>query len=102
MRRSIAIIGLLVAAAPAQAQDPPHFYVEQECRALPLEAARTWCVREERCNERWLAESWRDATSGVSRDAVSTCVALAKVAQTYQYWTLRHCLAPASEAGDCR
>lgn len=101
MRGFLTIVGFLGAASPALAQDPPHFYVEQECRALPLEAARAWCVREERCNEKWVADSWRDATAGVSRDAVASCVTLAKGAQTYQYWTLRHCLAPASEAGDC-
>jgi hypothetical protein len=98
------LIGSFGAAAPtpALAADPPHFYVEQECRALPLDAARAWCIREERCNEKWLVEGWRDITAGVSRDAVVSCATLAKAATVYQYWLLRHCLAPASETGDCK
>jgi hypothetical protein len=102
LARSAAILGVVIAVAPALAQDKPFFYVEKQCKTLPLEAARAWCMREERCNEKWLADSWRGVTAGVSRDAVTTCVTIAKAAQTYQYWTLRRCLAPASDTGDCR
>lgn len=101
MIRRASILGLLGVAAPALGQEAPFFYVEKECRALPLEAARAWCLREERCNEKWLARRWKDITAGASRDSVDACVTLAKAAQAYQYWTLRHCLAPVSEtAGD--
>lgn len=99
MKRGAAVLVFLVAATSAHAQDAPFFYVEKECRLLPLEVARAWCLREERCNEKWLTDHWRDITSaGVARDAVATCITLAKAAQTYQYWTLRHCLAPAADA----
>lgn len=99
MKRSAATLVFLVAVGSAHAQEAPFFYVETECRLLPLEVARAWCLREERCNEKWLSHRWRDLTAqGVSRDTVATCIALAKAAQTYQYWTLRHCLAPAADA----
>lgn len=96
-RRAATILGFVFAATSALADDAPFFYIEKECRALPLEAARAWCLREERCTQQWLARSWGGVTAGASRDAVTTCIALAKAAQTYQYLTLRHCLAPAAE-----
>lgn len=102
MIRRAAILGFLIVAAPALGRDAPFFYVEKECKALPLEAARAWCFREERCNEKWLARGWKDITAGASRDAVDACITLAKTAQTYQYWTLRHCLAPTAETGGDR
>lgn len=98
--RRAAILGFLGASVSALGQEAPFFYVEKECRLLPLEAARAWCIREERCNEKWLARGWKDITAGASRDAVDTCVTLAKAAQTHQYWTLRHCLAPAAATGE--
>jgi len=102
MKSTAKIMVFLLLAGSAQAQDVPFFYVETECRLLPLDIARTWCLREERCNEKWLTRHWREITAGgISRDAVASCIGLAKAARTYQYWTLRHCLAPAADVDPC-
>ena len=102
LARRTATFGFLIVAASALAQDAPYFYVEKECRALPTEVARTWCLREERCNEKWLADNWRAISDGSARNAVTACVTLAKTAQAYQYWTLRHCLAPSADPAGSR
>ncbi len=92
------VLAASVLATLAHAADLPDVDIPAECRALP-DSARSWCLKEERCNQRLLSANWRDITAGVSRDAADACVKIAKTSAAYKYWTLYSCLVPVPEPG---
>lgn len=77
----------------------PEFDIARQCKNLPFDRSRTWCVKEERCNQKLLAQGWTEILAGVSRDVGESCVKIARAAPAYNYWMLYSCLAPVPELG---